>query len=494
MKLMACSGAGAPALLARRAASVCKPLPCLLRRCTAVYASTAAGGAGAAGDAARNKSDALANQTDKFKQAASEAVAATAAATREAALTLVDEAVAGVDSLVGDITSSAPEAKQQAAGSSKAAGTAMDKMVAAVIAQGHDLKATTAAASQPDVAAQLDAAMSKFVARANELRAQLNSQQLEASKVLDQSAAAVAAYGQEMKDIIITSASASSGISIAEIRKQLPSQRASSSGGSGGLIGAILPWLQLWTTLASLYYTDTLIKGVFLQYSIKFPSALAGMFGAFALLCALGDKTAGKVMTMYTPALNWIARWLPLFYVPALVTLPMALDGIPGFDLLRIVGILAVGMVGTLLFTAQITVYIRGVVQTPVKEIAKAKPSPPFLLSHYVAWSAIFVASLIATVFGGPELARQAALPMGLAATVGGYLLGEAVPKAYHGVLHPVVVTAVVANAGAALHGKLMGWSYLTAQKVYLAKVSSDGSLMTLAQSQLVFQRSRTIN
>lgn len=49
--------------------------------------------------------------------------------------------------------------------------------------------------------------------------------------------------------------------------------------------------------------------------------------------------------------------------------------------------------------------------------------------------------------------------------------LGEAVPKAYHGILHPVVVTAVVANAGAALHGKLMGWSYIKAQQVYLAKV-----------------------
>jgi hypothetical protein len=46
------------------------------------------------------------------------------------------------------------------------------------------------------------------------------------------------------------------------------------------------------------------------------------------------------------------------------------------------------------------------------------------------------------------------------------------VPKAYHGVLHPVVVTALVANAGAALHGKLMGWSYIKAQQVYLAKVS----------------------
>eukprot|EP00878_Enallax_costatus_P011408 GHUV01011911.1.p1 GENE.GHUV01011911.1~~GHUV01011911.1.p1 ORF type:complete len:377 (+),score=93.92 GHUV01011911.1:1322-2452(+) len=194
------------------------------------------------------------------------------------------------------------------------------------------------------------------------------------------------------------------------------------------------------------------------------------MFGVFALLCLVGDNTASKLMALYTPALNWIARWLPLFYVPALVTLPMALDGIPGADLLRIVGILSVGMVATLLFTAQITVVIREAVRTPVKEIAKAKPSPPFLSSHYLAWGAVFLASLAATALGGPDVGVRAALPLGLAATVGGYLLGEAVPKAYHGILHPVVVTAVVANAGAALHGKLMGWSYIKAQQVYLAK------------------------
>lgn len=48
---------------------------------------------------------------------------------------------------------------------------------------------------------------------------------------------------------------------------------------------------------------------------------------------------------------------------------------------------------------------------------------------------------------------------------------GELVPKAYHGVLHPVLVTAVIANAGAALQGKLMGASYTKAQQIYLAKV-----------------------
>lgn len=50
---------------------------------------------------------------------------------------------------------------------------------------------------------------------------------------------------------------------------------------------------------------------------------------------------------------------------------------------------------------------------------------------------------------------------------------GELVPKAYHGVLHPVLVTAVVANAGLALQGKLLGISYAAAQTAYLAKVSS---------------------
>lgn len=142
-----------------------------------------------------------------------------------------------------------------------------------------------------------------------------------------------------------------------------------------------------------------------------------------------------------------------------------------GADLLRIVGILSVGMVATLMFTAQITVAIREAVKTPVKEIAKAKPSPPFETSHYVSWGLIAAGSLAATVFAGGSLGAQMALPFGLAATVGGYLLGSQVPKGLQGVFHPVLVTAVVANAGVALHGALMGLDYNTAQKVYLAKV-----------------------
>jgi putative effector of murein hydrolase LrgA (UPF0299 family) len=133
-----------------------------------------------------------------------------------------------------------------------------------------------------------------------------------------------------VKDVIVAATAGSSGLSAADIKKQMPAAPAPAAAASSAAPGGVLPWLQLWSTLASLYYTDKLIKNVFVEFGIKFPSALAGMFGVFALLCIVGDGTANKIMGMYAPALNWIARWLPLFYVPALVTLPMALNGIPG--------------------------------------------------------------------------------------------------------------------------------------------------------------------
>lgn len=151
---------------------------------------------------------------------------------------------------------------------------------------------------------------------------------LPVASIYSQISAAVQAFGAELRDVVIAVTAGTSGISTAEVSKQIPQPASGSS--EGGVVGAVLPWLQLWTTLASLYYTDKLIKNVFVTYGITFPSALAGMFGVFVLLCLVGDNTASKLMALYTPALNWIARWLPLFYVPALVTLPMALNGIPG--------------------------------------------------------------------------------------------------------------------------------------------------------------------
>jgi len=38
---------------------------------------------------------------------------------------------------------------------------------------------------------------------------------------------------------------------------------------------------------------------------------------------------ASKVESFFSPAILFIQRWLPLFYVPSLVVVPIAVKGIP---------------------------------------------------------------------------------------------------------------------------------------------------------------------
>lgn len=57
------------------------------------------------------------------------------------------------------------------------------------------------------------------------------------------------------------------------------------------------------------------------------------MFGIIAALEALtraSRERADAVAAFFAPALDWIQRWLPLFYVPSLIMLPLALRDIQG--------------------------------------------------------------------------------------------------------------------------------------------------------------------
>ena len=59
----------------------------------------------------------------------------------------------------------------------------------------------------------------------------------------------------------------------------------------------------------------------------------AGMFAIIAVLLTLdrvSKDTAERLLGFFNPALNWVQRWLPLFYVPTLVVLPLAVRNIPG--------------------------------------------------------------------------------------------------------------------------------------------------------------------
>eukprot|EP00967_Tisochrysis_lutea_P066094 scaffold86022_cov17-Tisochrysis_lutea.AAC.1 len=87
------------------------------------------------------------------------------------------------------------------------------------------------------------------------------------------------------------------------------------------------PLLALWPT-GVMYVADVAIKAALQSAGIKFPGPLVGMFGVVVALLAVGNQTAEKALAWFGPSLQWIAKWLPLFYVASLVTLPLNLSGI----------------------------------------------------------------------------------------------------------------------------------------------------------------------
>ncbi|GMQ04085.1 hypothetical protein CsSME_00049626 [Camellia sinensis var. sinensis] len=85
--------------------------------------------------------------------------------------------------------------------------------------------------------------------------------------------------------------------------------------------------LHLIVSLGIILTMDKVLKKAFMAAAIKFPSALFGMFCVFTILMVLDSTVpaaATSLMNFFEPALLFIQRWLPLFYVPSLVVLPLA--------------------------------------------------------------------------------------------------------------------------------------------------------------------------
>lgn len=60
---------------------------------------------------------------------------------------------------------------------------------------------------------------------------------------------------------------------------------------------------------------------------MNLPGALAGMLGVSALLLLIGAPKADALVHFYDKYTSWTAGLLPLFYAPALATIPVLLEG-----------------------------------------------------------------------------------------------------------------------------------------------------------------------
>ncbi|KAK8578989.1 hypothetical protein V6N13_142227 [Hibiscus sabdariffa] len=253
----------------------------------------------------------------------------------------------------------------------------------------------------------------------------------------------------------------------------------SSNSSTSTLSQKVLGVLHLVVSLGIVLAMDNLLKKAFVAAAIKFPSALFGMFCIFSVLVIL-DTTipaaATSLMNFFEPALMFIQRWLPLFYVPALVVLPLSVRDIPAASGLKICFIIAGGWLASLCVAGFTAIAVRKIVKTEMIDAEPMEKPPPFAPIEFWTWGAIFLASFVSAIFYPTALGTTArtCLPFLLASTVLGYMVGSGLPSGVKKVFHPIICCALSADLAAVAFGYLSQSGVDAVLGDYLTKVSSN--------------------
>ncbi|CAD6204630.1 unnamed protein product [Miscanthus lutarioriparius] len=218
------------------------------------------------------------------------------------------------------------------------------------------------------------------------------------------------------------------------------------SAASSGLLSAILGVAHLLVSLGIVFATDKFLKQAFVAASIKFPSALFGMFSVFSVLV---------VFDTFVPALA------KAYFYTVLI--------LPAFS----VG----GWFATLAVAGYTVLAVRKLVKTELITDTEpmSKPSP-FSTLEIWAWSAIFIASFGVAYFNPTALGTTAitSLRFLLAANVLGYMVGSGLPAGVKKVLHPIISSALSADLAAVAYGYLSGSGLDAVLGDYLTKAPSN--------------------
>ncbi|EXC26242.1 hypothetical protein L484_022815 [Morus notabilis] len=218
--------------------------------------------------------------------------------------------------------------------------------------------------------------------------------------------------------------------------------------------------LHLIVSLGTILAVDKFLKKAFAAAAIKFPSALFGMFCIFSVLVILDSTVpaaAKRVMDFFEPALLFIQRWLPLYYVPSLVVLPLSVKDIPAASGIKICYITVGGWLATLCIAGFTAIAVRKLVKTEMVDAEPmAKPSP-FSALEIWSWSGILVISFVSALLYPTVLGTGArtCLPFLLASTVLGYMVGSGLPSGIKKVFHPIICCALSADLTALAFGYL---------------------------------------
>ena len=235
---------------------------------------------------------------------------------------------------------------------------------------------------------------------------------------------------------------------------------------------------------------DVAIRRLFRAKSIAFPSSLAGcgiLFASLLSLHAVKAEWGDSIYSVLAPGAAVLAKWLPVFFVPSLVTLPLAQSMGNGWELAKVAAVIGGGFLFTLFTTAGSVLAVRKLMggdgtdgkgdgaeevaaETPAAAAAAAAaaatPAPPKAAPKAFADStANGLTALAATSGVVATIATKSGSALGgplqsaymLFTTLATFVFGARLPKSFSKIVHPLVTCTSLTWLGATILTRLVG-------------------------------------
>jgi putative effector of murein hydrolase len=124
-----------------------------------------------------------------------------------------------------------------------------------------------------------------------------------------------------------------------------------------------------------------IVKGIMRNVlKVNFPAPLIGMVIFFFSMANMQDNDAAKFVEFFEPGVVLLTQFLPVFFIPGLISTPRAATGIRLLDVLKFASIVVIGMTAILFEVGHI-------VELVMKITKKTPPEPlPPKFGKFVPW------------------------------------------------------------------------------------------------------------
>lgn len=196
------------------------------------------------------------------------------------------------------------------------------------------------------------------------------------------------------------------------------------------------------------------------------------------------DPIRRQVVDFFKPAVDLITRFLPMFFVPALIALPLSASTIAGADAARALACILVGLVTCYISTAFVTVGLQKISPPPSTTLSSAGGALPGFSQFLETMFGAFVVITGLAASKAPAVAPIFMLVTTIFSFVVGSRLPRLLPPALGTVWHPLMSTFVVSTMCFSAYAAAAGTTLNAVLKAYLVP---GGGPLTAAGNAIMY-------